>query len=336
MLGGMLVHLRLTVPTDLSDEVRQLLMDHDHVTNVVVVPGVSLDPVGDLISCDVARETASVLLDVLEDIGLTDRGGIVVITPASTPFAAARRLERLAPGDPDDAVIWNAVVAAAEASSRPTISYHVFLVLATILASVAVITDSSVLVVGAMVVGPEFGAVAATCTGVVLRRWRLVWHSLRLLVFGFVFAVAVVALLSVVGDLTGLVDSEMVSRPRPQTQFIWHPDRWSFIVALVAGAAGVLALSTDKAAAMVGVFISVTTVPAAGNLALAIGTGTLDEIWGSLSQLGLNLTGMIVAGTITLALQRLIWHRLMANAERLFALGVRKPGDRYDGANRYP
>jgi len=62
----------------------------------------------------------------------------------------------------------------------------------------------------------------------------------------------------------------------------------------------------------------------------------LDEIWGSLSQLGLNLTGMFVAGTITLALQRLTWHRLTANAERLFALVVRKPGDRYDGATRYP
>jgi len=331
MLGAMLVHLRLNVPTDLSDEVRDLLMDHDHVTNVVVISGVSLDPVGDVVTCDVARETASILLDLLEDIGLPERGGVVVIAPASTPFAAAKRLEQLAPGDPDDAVIWNAVVASAEAASRPTVSYHVFLVLATILASVAVVTDSSVLVVGAMVVGPEFGAVAATCTGLVFRRWRLTWHSLRLLVLGFVFAIAVVALMSLVADLTGLVDPQMVSRPRPQTQFIWHPDRWSFIVALVAGAAGVLALSTDKAAAMVGVFISVTTVPAAGNLALAIGTGTLDELWGSLSQLGLNLTGMILAGTITLALQRMIWHHLMANAERLFALGVRKP---YDGAAR--
>ena len=32
-------------------------------------------------------------------------------------------------------------------------------------------------------------------------------------------------------------------RPRPQTGFIWHPDRWSFIVALMAGAAGVLAMT---------------------------------------------------------------------------------------------
>ena len=122
--------------------------------------------------------------------------------------------------------------------------------------------------------------------------------------------------------LTGLVTSEMVSRPRPQTGFIWHPDRWSFIVALIAGAAGVLALSTEKANAMVGVFISVTTVPAAGNLALALGTWTESEITGSLAQLLVNLGGMLLAGAVVLGLQRLLWHRVSAASERLFFRGT--------------
>ena len=38
----------------------------------------------------------------------------------------------------------------------------------------------------------------------------------------------------------------------------------SFVVALFAGAAGMLSLVSAKSAALVGVFISVTTVPAAG------------------------------------------------------------------------
>ena len=186
------------------------------------------------------------------------------------------------------------------------------------LAAIAVITDSAVLVIGAMVVGPEFGTVAAVATGVVFARWRLTFEALRLLVLSFAACIVVVALLSYVADLTGLVTSEMVSRPRPQTGFIWHPDRWSFIVALIAGAAGVLALSTAKANAMVGVFISVTTVPAAGNLALALGTWTPSEMTGSLAQLGVNLAGMIVAGVVVLALQRLLWHRVTAASSRLF------------------
>ena len=85
----------------------------------------------------------------------------------------------------------------------------------------------------------------------------------------------------------------MVTRTRPQTGFIWHPDRWSFIVALIAGAAGVLALTTSRANAMVGVFISVTTIPAVGNLALALGVWAPSEIRGSAAQLAVNLGGMV-------------------------------------------
>ena len=314
----MLVHLRLNVPTELSDAVRDLVVNHECATNVTVQPGVSLVPEGDLIECDVAKELAGDVITRLKALGLGESGGILVSTPTAWPFAAARRLEELAPGDPDDAVIWDSVIDQAYAASRPTITFHVFLALATLLAAIAVITDSAVLVIGAMVVGPEFGTVAAVATGVVFLRWRLSFEALRLLLLSFAACILFVALLSLVADLTGLVTSEMVSRPRPQTGFIWHPDRWSFIVALIAGAAGVLALSTSKANAMVGVFISVTTVPAAGNLALALGTWTPSEMSGSLAQLGVNLAGMIVSGVVVLAIQRLLWRRVTAASERLF------------------
>ena len=306
-----LVHLRLIVPADLTDEVRGILTDHDCATNVVLLQGASLKPAGDVIEADVAREAASGVLDALEATGLPDRGGIALSDPTSTPFAEARRLAKAAPGDADDAVIWSSMLDAARTGSRPTVTYGVFLVLATVLASIAVITDSAVLVVGAMVVGPEFASIAAVCTGVVLRHWRLAARSLALLLIGFAAAVAVVTLLALIGVATGLITTEMVTRPRPQTGFIWHPDRWSFIVAVVAGAAGVLAMATQKSSAMVGVFISVTTVPAAGNLALGLAVRDRHEIAGSATQLGVNLCGMLLAGVLTVALLRIIWARVV-------------------------
>jgi uncharacterized hydrophobic protein (TIGR00271 family) len=315
----MLMHLRLTVPAELSDEVVGLLESQERSANLTVLSGASRSPVGDLVECDVARELVGEILTRLTALGLDEEGGIVVTTPTATPFAGARRLERAAPGDPDDAVIWEAVIEQAYAASRPTVSYHVFLVLATLLAAIAVITDSSVLVIGAMVVGPEFGTVAAIATGMVFARRGLTLRALRLLVLSFTFAVAVVTVLAVLASLTGLVTSEMVSRPRPQTGFIWHPDRWSFIVALIAGAAGVLALSTAKANAMVGVFISVTTVPAAGNLALALGTWTPSEMRGSIAQLAVNLVGMMLAGVLVLLVQRALWNRVVTASQGLFA-----------------
>ena len=69
------------------------------------------------------------------------------------------------------------------------------------------------------------------------------------------------------------------------------------MIALLAGVAGVLSLTTSKSGPLVGVFISVTTVPAVGTIALCIGTGIWSEVGGAALQLGINLLGMVIAGT---------------------------------------
>jgi uncharacterized hydrophobic protein (TIGR00271 family) len=141
---------------------------------------------------------------------------------------------------------------------------------------------------------------------------------MRLLLFSFGFAVAVVALLSLVARWVGLVSAKEVTRPRPNTGFIWHPDEWSVIVALLAGAAGALALAVARSATMVGVFISVTTVPAAGNLALGLAFLEPTEIRGSLAQLAINICGMVLAGAVVLLLMRWRWTWLTTVSERVF------------------
>jgi uncharacterized hydrophobic protein (TIGR00271 family) len=313
----MLVHLRLNLPADLTDRVRDCLEDSGCTLNLAVHDGVSLRPQGDVLECDVAREAVNDLLEALADLGVGERGGIVVSDVESAPFTAARELEQRLPGDPADAIIWDAVLDEAEGGAVPTVSSLVFLVLAVTLASVAVITDSSILVVGAMVVGPEFAIVAALCVGLVFGRWSWVGKGFVLLLASFAFAIGVVAVLALLARVFGLVTPAMVTAPRPQTGFIWHPDVWSFVVALVAGTVGVLALSLQKTSTMVGVFISVTTVPAAGNLALGLAMGVPSEIVGSATQLGLNLGGMVLAGSVFLAFQRAAWVPVVARVETL-------------------
>ncbi|MEJ7833686.1 MAG: DUF389 domain-containing protein [Nocardioides sp.] len=321
----MLIHFRLTAPRDLSAPVQQLVLDHDWATNVTVQEGAVRRPPGDLIECDVAREKAGEVLAALEEIGMEERGGIVITTPTGTPFAAARALESRAPGHPDDAVIWESVEAQAQAGAVPTLSFHIFLVIAVTLASIAVVTDSSILVVGAMVVGPEFSAIAAACAGIVLGQWGLVYRSLRLLAFSFTFAVLAVTLFALVLRATGALTVDLVTRPRPNTGFIWHPDKWSIIVALLAGAAGALALAIARSAVMVGVFISVTTVPAAGNLALGIAVWDPGEMVGSLTQLGANIGCMLVSGSLLLLFVRTCWPWLAERSERIFGTHAPTP-----------
>jgi uncharacterized hydrophobic protein (TIGR00271 family) len=123
-------------------------------------------------------------------------------------------------------------------------------------------------------------------------------------------SIALTMLLTLAAKALGWITVDDVTGPRPGTDFIYFPDKWSFIVAVIAGAAGVLSLTSARTGGLSGVFISVTTVPAAGNIALGLAFGVRDEVWGSTLQLGVNLAGMAFAGWATLTLQQAVWRRI--------------------------
>ena len=67
-------------------------------------------------------------------------------------------------------MLWEQVEQTVSESTDLSFSFVAFMVLATLLASVGILTDSAILIVGAMVVGPEFGPLAALCVAIVRRR----------------------------------------------------------------------------------------------------------------------------------------------------------------------
>ena len=66
----------------------------------------------------------------------------------------------------------------------------------------------------------------------------------------------------------------------------------------------------EQGGGLTGVFISVTTVPAAGNIALGAAFGVGSAIWGSTLQLLVNVSGMALAGWAALAIQQAVWSRV--------------------------
>jgi uncharacterized membrane protein len=75
------------------------------------------------------------------------------------------------------------------------------------------------------------------------------------------------------------------------------------ILALLAGAAGMLSLISARSAALIGVFISVTTVPAAAFAVVAVTTGAWRTVTESTLQLLVNLVGITLAGVLVLMLR---------------------------------
>jgi uncharacterized hydrophobic protein (TIGR00271 family) len=217
---------------------------------------------------------------------------------------AAIRAEEETPGDPADAVVWEQLEQSAGEETRLSITYLCFMIVATMIAGIGVMLDQPILIVGAMVVGPEFGPLVAFCIGIVTRRRQSATRALGTLVLGFAVGMVATVILTWLLTAAGLLNESMLIAERPLTSFIWNPDALSWIVGFLAGIAGMLALTSAKSGALVGVLISVTTIPAAANAAVALAYWVPREAIGSVIQLVINLSAIAVAGTLTLLVLR--------------------------------
>lgn len=298
-----MLHMRVISPGDRTGAVRDLLLAEPGATHVTVLPGAALRPTGDVVEADVARESVDNLLGELCRLGVDRTGGVTLEAIDTALSDAADAAEEAAPGDPSDAVIWDDLVARTGEESRLSVSFQAFLTIACLLAAIGAITDSSVTVVGAMVLGPEFGPIAAVAVGAVLRRRDLVRRGAVALAVGFPLAMAVTAGGAVLLDLTGLLSTDALDE-LDQVAFVYDVGPFSLLVALLAGAAGMLALTSAKSGSLVGVFISVTTVPAAAFAAVALVEGRFAQAAESALQLVVNLVGIVVAAVVVLLLSR--------------------------------
>ena len=302
-----MIHLRLVVPVDLTEQVLGLLDGLESAHNLVHVPGAARDPDGDLVLADVAREDTSVVIERLRRLGIAERGSITTIEIDAAISSRAEEAERAAAGTPADAVVWEQVEARTHESAVLSGSFLAFMILATMIAAVGIVTDSIILIIGAMVVGPEFGPLAGLCVALVQHRPALARRSLVALLVGFPVAIA-----STYGATVLLraldVLPESIGRHQ-ETLFISNPNRYSVIVAVLAGVAGMISLTTAKSGALIGVLISVTTIPAAANVAVAAAYGDWSECARALGQLGLNLAAIVLAALATLAVQRAFFTR---------------------------
>ncbi|HYH59319.1 MAG TPA: DUF389 domain-containing protein [Thermoleophilaceae bacterium] len=304
-----MIHLRIVSEPDKTERALELLERSHSVCNVVYLEGAARRPKGDLILADVAREDASVILSDLKDLGVHHEGAITV-EPIDTQISEnAERAVEHAPGSPADAVVWEEVEARTSENVELSGVFLAFMVLAGLLAAVGIYQDSAVLIVGAMVVGPEFGPLAGFCVALVQRRGALAMRSFTALAVGFPLAILAVYAMTLVFKAVGVFDEEFSAENHSFSNIISSPDFFAFFIAACAGAAGMLSLSTAKSGALIGVLISVTTLLAAANVGLAAAYQDWDSMTGSIAQLGINLVSIVAAGTGVLAAQRALYLR---------------------------
>ncbi len=304
-----MIHLRILAPADAATKALELLCAERSVFNVVHLSGAAEKPEGDVILADVAREDASVVIHDLKELDIPETGSITLDFVDTQLSEGAQRAERHAPGLPSDAVVWEEVESRTDENTELSGAFLAFMVLACLIASAGILEDQPILIVGAMVVGPEFGPLAGLSVALVELRAKLARRSLAALAVGFPLGTIAALLATLAFKGLGVVPEEFDPEQHPQTSFITEPGFFSFFVAFVAGVAGVMSLTSAKSGALIGVLVSVTTIPAAANIGVAAAYGAGGEAAGAAIQLSINLVTIVLAGICTLYIQRRLYVR---------------------------
>jgi uncharacterized hydrophobic protein (TIGR00271 family) len=298
------LRLSLSVDADRASGVAAALDRTGGVRRLVGSPA-ELSPRTVVLSADVTPLGAGEVVNVLRELRVPDEDYVLthldVVAPG--PILAG-------PGGESSEFSWVEVIGNARANARPLARYLALMTVAAVVAASGVISANSILIVGAMAVSPDLLPVCATCVGIVGGHRRLAGGAFVTLVIGLTLVVAVAAGVTALLDLTGFLPDDFEVGEKGVGSLI-TTDFSTVLVALAAGVAAMLAFET-RAAAAVGVAISVTTIPASAYLGVALGAAQLDRADGAAITLLVNVTLLILSGSLTLALQ--LWAARRAKA----------------------
>ncbi|MGZ8625419.1 MAG: DUF389 domain-containing protein [Actinomycetota bacterium] len=296
--------LTIFVPEARARAVLDLLVGVGGVHNVIRVPGAAVETGEDLIAAAVEAAAADRVVESLTASGV-----------APDRVTLSRRgidVTEMGHGEDDldlwdegaDVVVWDEVVEDAAEESRLSLTYLVIMAVAGLVAAMGVYDDQPVLVVGAMALSPDLMPLSSLSVGIVTRRFRIAGRGVVTLLAGLGVAAGVGAVTIAVASGVGRDPAGGGFGRGVLTTFITRPGVAGAVVALAGGVAAMLSFQRRSAGAVVGVAISVTTIPAAAGLGIAIGLADGAHALGALGVLAINLSCLTLGAVATAAVQR--------------------------------
>jgi uncharacterized hydrophobic protein (TIGR00271 family) len=252
---------------------------------------------------DVSRASADDVLGHLPGAG---------IAPDQISFLNVETIGPSPTGVRPTSLIWADMMGMAQSNAKPAARYLVLMVVAGIIAGYGVLTINDTLIVGAMAVSPDTYPIVAACVAIVAGRWPLAVRSIGTLAVGLAVTAIAAGVVAGVIRVEGRLGS--FSATSPGLAGLVTIGVGTVGVALAAGVAATLSYET-RASSAVGVAISVTTIPAAAYVGVALAVSQPGKAGGALAVLGVNVAMLLVGGSGMLAIQR--W--LNRRAERTAA-----------------
>ncbi|MEF8868599.1 MAG: TIGR00341 family protein [Haloarculaceae archaeon] len=254
-----------------------------------------------IVSFPLPTNAVEPVLDRLEEVGVGENGYTVVVEAQSVTSREFEKLrKRYAEEEKSEERIAREELAATaeDLVSNPQ-TYVLLTIVSAVVATAGLLLDSPATVVGSMVIAPLIGPAMSAAVGTVIDDEDLFVRGVRMQVLGLSLAVIAAGVFAFLVQMTNLVPPGLDPSGIEQIRERLKPDFLSLAVALGAGVAGALSLTTGVSSALVGVMIAVALVPPAATVgigaayglpAVALPAGVLAVVNG----LSINLAALIV------------------------------------------
>ena len=216
-------------------------------------------------------------------------------TPAPSVTPSGLRLVDFLPWTRKlDRVSRQELIAALTEGARLTPVFLTLVVLSTIVVVVGFYENNVALIVGAMLIAPLIGPNVSLSLATTTGNSRLARQALGALAAGFVLVVLFTGVLGLLHPISANL-SEVSLRT--------HPGLGDAAVAFAVGIAAVLSYTTRLSTLLVGVAVAVALLPPFAVFGLLVGSGHFASATGAFLLGVVNLIGINLAGTVTLAVQ---------------------------------
>mgnify|MGYP006270468941 FL=1 len=245
------------------------------------------------------------LIDELRSVGV-ERDGYMVVTDVETIISEQFEEKQEADDDAaeDERISRDELRTKARNLSRSTTNFLALTIISAIVATAGLLQDSAAVVVGSMVIAPLIGPAMASCVGTVINDDdnALFWEGIRSQAIGLTVAVLSATLFAL--GYRALLAPELDLLLIQQVAERAHPGLLALAIALGAGIAGALSLTSGADEALVGVMIAVALMPPAASVGLGIAYADPRLAVGAGVLVLVNLLSINIAGIVTIWIKR--------------------------------
>jgi len=301
--------IEAVVPSHRAERMAELLAARADVVGLSLQRGASRKPEGDIIRVHVTTDDMGNVVECLAAGGALSHGMMTILEPTAVLAPLAQdRVDR-----ESNEALWEETASLIRRDTNVSVNYLTLMAASGSIAAVGLLSDTVHIVVGAMLLAPGFEPLIRIPFGLLARGQRTTWISgVRSVLAGYAalgIGAAAMALVLLAFDKgnDGTLDGLR------WVGYWTSPSVTAPLIAVVAGVAGAMVVSSRRTLFATGVMVALALVPGISILGMGLAFGDVAMAGKGLVRWAIDAACVLLAGGTVLAVKRrmLHWRRVM-------------------------